>query len=109
MLRPSRINPKKSTYNKIVGNFDFNKTPLAPPGYLIVAYEYPQDRGTWADHGVKGYFIGPAKTPLSKLQYIHSSYQRRENNRYNKTLPTICTDAVDINRRQISKCDKRPH
>ena len=61
MMRPSRINPKKSTYNKIRGNFDFNKTPLAPLGYLIVAHERLQDRGTWADHGVKGYFIGPAK------------------------------------------------
>ena len=30
MLRPSRINPAKSAYNEIWGNFDFNKTPLAP-------------------------------------------------------------------------------
>ena len=28
---------------------------------MIEAHERPQDRGTWADHGVKGYFIGPAK------------------------------------------------
>ena len=61
MLRPSRINPAKSAYNELWGNFDFNKTPLAPPGCLIVAHERPQDRKTWADHGVKGYFIGPAK------------------------------------------------
>ena len=61
MLRPSRINPVKSAYNKLWGNFDFNKTPLAPPGCLIVAHEWAQERGSWADHGVKGYFIGPAK------------------------------------------------
>ncbi|OEU11422.1 hypothetical protein FRACYDRAFT_245985 [Fragilariopsis cylindrus CCMP1102] len=61
MLRPSRINPAKSAYNELWGNFDFNKTPLAPPGCLIVAHERPQDRKTWANHGVKGYFIGPAK------------------------------------------------
>ena len=61
MLRASRINPKKSAYNEIWGNFDFNKTPLAPPGCLVVAHERPQNRGTWAEHGVKGYFIGPAK------------------------------------------------
>ena len=60
MLRPSRINPAKSAYNKLWGNFDFNKTPLAPPGCLIVAHERAQDRGTWADHGVKEYFIGTA-------------------------------------------------
>ena len=61
MLRPSRINPAKSAYNELWGNFDFNKTPLAPPGCLIVAHERPQERGTWAEHGVKGYFIGQAK------------------------------------------------
>ena len=61
MLRLSRINSAKSTYNKLWGNFDFNKTPLAPPGCLIVARKRAQERGTWADHGVKGYFIGPTK------------------------------------------------
>ena len=61
MLRPSRINPKKPAYNEILGNFDFNKTPLAPPGCLILAHKRAQERATWADHGVKGYFIGPAK------------------------------------------------
>ena len=61
MLRPSRMNPAKSAYNELWGNFDFNKTPLAPPGCLIVAHERVEDRGTWADHGVKGYFIGPVK------------------------------------------------
>ena len=41
MMRASRINPKKSSYNGIWGNFDFNKTPLAPPGCLIVAHKRP--------------------------------------------------------------------
>ena len=61
MLKPSRINPANSAYNKFWGNFDFNKTSLAPPGCLIVAHERAQDRRTWIDHGIKGYFIGPAK------------------------------------------------
>ena len=60
-MRPSCIKPKKSVYNEIWGNFDFDKTPLAQPGCHIVAYERPQDIGTWGDYGVKGYFIGPAK------------------------------------------------
>ena len=37
------------------------KKPLAPPGCLLVAHERPQERGTWANHGVKIYFIGQAK------------------------------------------------
>ena len=61
MLRPSCINPAKSVYNQLWGNFDFNKSPLAPPGCLIVAHERAQERETRADYGGKGYFIGPAK------------------------------------------------
>ena len=61
MLQSSRINQAKSGYNELWGNFDFNKTPLVPPGCLIVAQKRPQDRATWADHGVKECFIGLAK------------------------------------------------
>ena len=32
MLRTSIINPKLSSYMQLWGNFDFNKTPLAPAG-----------------------------------------------------------------------------
>jgi hypothetical protein len=31
LLRPSRRNPRVSAYTMLEGNFDFNKTPLAPP------------------------------------------------------------------------------
>ena len=79
MLRPSRINPKQSTYNEIWGNFDFNKTPLAPPGCLIVAHERPQDRNLGRPWG-KRILRWTNETPLSKLQCVHSSHQRRTNN-----------------------------
>jgi hypothetical protein len=39
MCRPSRINRKLSAYQQVWGNFDFNKTPLAPPGYKVVVHE----------------------------------------------------------------------
>ena len=32
LLRGSRINPKMSAWAQIHGNFDFNRTPIAPPG-----------------------------------------------------------------------------
>jgi hypothetical protein len=31
LLRKSRINPRMSAYAQLNGNFDFNRTPLAPP------------------------------------------------------------------------------
>ena len=32
LLRPSRLNPRLSAEAKLNGAFDFNRTPLAPPG-----------------------------------------------------------------------------
>ena len=59
MLRGSRINPKLSAYQQIWGDFDYNTTPLAPPGCLAVIYDAPEDRPTWSNHGTIGYYIGP--------------------------------------------------
>jgi hypothetical protein len=57
MCQPSRINPKLSAYQQEWGNFDFNKTPLAPPGCKVVVHERAIERGAWACHGVVGYYI----------------------------------------------------
>jgi hypothetical protein len=60
MVRPSRLNSKLSAYNQLWGMFNFDKTPLAPPGCKVIVHERPQERGTWADHGIAGFYIGPA-------------------------------------------------
>jgi hypothetical protein len=60
MCRPSRINPKLSAYQQVWGNFDFNKTPLAPPGCKVVVHERAMERGAWACQGIVGYYIEPA-------------------------------------------------
>jgi hypothetical protein len=71
MCRPSRINPKLSAYQQVWGNFDFNKTPLAPPGCKVVVHERAMERGAWACHGVGGYYIGPAmKHYRNYISYI---------------------------------------
>jgi hypothetical protein len=41
ILRKSRINPHMSAYAQLNGNFDFNRTPLAPPGTCVIAHEKP--------------------------------------------------------------------
>ena len=46
LLHPSRINPKLSAYELIHGTFDYNKTPLAPPGSKVLVYDAPAKRGT---------------------------------------------------------------
>ena len=40
--------------------FDFNKTPLAPPGTKVVFHSKPDQRASWAFHGVEGWYIAPA-------------------------------------------------
>ena len=61
MLGLSRLNPKLSAYNQRFGNFDFNKTPMAPLGTKVVAYQAKaQQQTTWSDHGIHGWYIGPS-------------------------------------------------
>ena len=60
MMRPSRLNPRLSTYAQLSGNFDYNKTPLAPPGTKVLVYETLACRQSWATHGIEGWYVGPA-------------------------------------------------
>ena len=60
LLRSSRSNPKLSSYAYLFGNFDFNRTPLAPPGTKTVVHNRPSSRPSWGFHGEDGFYIGPA-------------------------------------------------
>ena len=60
LLRTSRINPRLSAWSQIHGIFDFNRTPLAPPGTRVLVHEKPTLRGTWSPHAVDGWYLGPA-------------------------------------------------
>jgi hypothetical protein len=60
LLRTSRINPRLSAWAQVHGLFDFNRTPLAPPGTRVLVHEKPDLRGTWSPHAVDGWYLGPA-------------------------------------------------
>ena len=60
LLRQSNINPKLSAWHQLEGIFDFNRTPMAPPGTSVIVYEQPAQCGTWAPHGLNGFYVGPA-------------------------------------------------
>jgi hypothetical protein len=60
LLRQSRLNPKLSAYSQLFGAFDFNKTPLAPPGTRVITHVKADARNSWATHGDPGWYIGPA-------------------------------------------------
>ena len=61
LLQPSNINPNLSAHTYLFGNFDFNKTPLAPPGSKVVIHTKPSNRASWDLNGKVGFYTGPAK------------------------------------------------
>ena len=60
LMRGSRINPKLSAYAQLFGLFDYNRTPLAPPGTRAIIHDKPSNRDSWAAHGLDGWYLGPA-------------------------------------------------
>ena len=59
ILRGARLNPRLSAHEFLHGRFDYNATPIAPIGIRVLAYESPEDRGSWAPHGMDAWYIGP--------------------------------------------------
>ena len=60
LLRSARLNPNLSAHAFIHGEFNYNKTPLAPPGTKVVAHVKDSQRKTWSPHGEEMWYIGPA-------------------------------------------------
>ena len=60
LLQTSLANQKLSAYAYLFGNFDFNKTLLAPLGTKVAVHIKPDKRKSWAYHVELGYYVGPA-------------------------------------------------
>jgi hypothetical protein len=60
LVRFWRINLRLSAEAQLSGAFDFNQTPLAPPGTRVLVNKNPEKRRTWAVQGVDGWYIGSA-------------------------------------------------
>ena len=69
MLRPSRLNNRLSAYAQINGAFDYNATPLAPPGTQVLVHEGPKDRKSWDPHSVDGRYVRPAMKHYRCFRY----------------------------------------
>ena len=50
LLSKSRTISHISAYTRIFGEFDFNRTPLDPPGTRLVMHNIPNDRAPWAPY-----------------------------------------------------------
>ena len=61
LLRPWADDITISAYEGMYrSKYDFLAHPLAPFGTKVLVYETPDERKTWADHGVPGYYVGPS-------------------------------------------------
>eukprot|EP01034_Spumella_vulgaris_P028005 gene28005-34797_t len=59
LMRSSGATRHISAWHQLHGQFNFDHTPIAPPGMRVVVHEKPQKRGSWAPHGVDGFYVGP--------------------------------------------------
>jgi hypothetical protein len=60
LMRGSRINPNLSAWAQVHGHFDFDRTPIAPPGIRVLAHVKPDNRKSWAAHALDAWYVGPA-------------------------------------------------
>jgi hypothetical protein len=60
LLHSSHIHPNLSAWAQIYGQYDFNCTPIAPPGIWVLAHEKPNNRNSWSPHVIDGWYIGQA-------------------------------------------------
>ena len=70
MLRVSRVNPKLSAYAVLEGQFNFNKTPLAPVGTKALVFLDPTKRHTWQSHAIDAWYVGPAKNHYRNYRFF---------------------------------------
>jgi hypothetical protein len=61
LLRSSRRQPKLSACACLFRNFDFNETPLDPPGTRAAVHITPNQRTNMLPHGVDGWCVGPSE------------------------------------------------
>ena len=68
LLRTSRLNPNLSAHALLNRLYDFNATPMAPPGSMLLVHEKPALCGTWAAYAVNAWYLGPFGVITYKLQ-----------------------------------------
>ena len=98
LLRNSRVNTKLSAHSYLFGNFDFNATPLAPPGTRILLHLKPDKRPSWGFHGEDGWYIGPSPEHYRCVKCFMTATAREKDADtveffpHNTPIPVLTTD-----------------
>ena len=99
LLRQSRIKPRLSDKAQLNGAFDFNKTPLAPPGTRVIIHEQTGVRRTWSVQGTDGWYLGPAPEHY-RCYTVYCSKTGRE-----RIIDTVKFFPADISMPRMSSAD----
>ena len=59
LLRQARINPNILAYEALIGPYNWDRYPLAPPGCKAIIYKAPAVRGSWVSQGTDAWYLGP--------------------------------------------------
>ena len=88
---------------------------MAPPGTRVVVHEKPENRGTWAPHGVDAWYIGPAMEHYRcYTTYVWSTQAERVSDTvewfpHEVKMPTASTlELLLATTKDILKCLEQP-
>ena len=97
LLRTSQVNPTLSAYTYLFGNFDLNKTPLAPPGTKVLIHKKSNVRESRDYHGVEGWYIGPSLEHYRCLKCYNPEAFSEVNTDTVKLIPSVTSILVYTN------------
>ena len=60
MLRASAIHPQISAFEELHGPHNYDAHPFAILGSPVEVHVMPRNRGTWNEHTVAGFYLGPS-------------------------------------------------
>ena len=83
LLQSSRTNLSLSAHTSINGNFDFNATPISPPGTKFLVYKAASKRTSLSTHAVDGWYIVPS---LNHYPCYHCYIPTTESTRHADTV-----------------------
>jgi hypothetical protein len=90
MLRKARVNPKLSAYAILEGQFDFNKTPLAPVGTKSLVFLDPKHRRSFQTKAMDAYYCGPVKMHYRNYRFYIPETRNYRTSNSAKFFPAHC-------------------
>ena len=91
MIRTSRVDPTKSAYEVLEGVYDYNATPLSPPGCKLLIFKPSPQRAAWGSHAVSEWWVGPEMHHYRYGQNWIESTLAIQISRTAKVLPAHCS------------------